>query len=401
MNTQLSIYIPIHNHPGLLHYVLDSCIGIANELVIVDGAYKGMVPWLEMMGINPSISTKETLDIIDLYKDRINIVYHSGTWKDEPEKHLFGFNACKNNIVLTVDSDEPFIIYPEELEKFIVSGKFAGTFTEKAPVTGELSFNFDGTKRKIFNKNIAHTIPHYDYLPLLRDYTVKIDWNSVYSKAIGHICHLYSFRPASDQYSRTMMYSSISGRSPDNDGMLSGRHIKAMGPEIHKRCYMWDCSQHSTHGRGVLDVIMSKDYPLYEVAKKAYDNILEIDKNETNILDVGLLNKIPIKCNGHFTQLDAPDVDKYNTISIQFADQLDKSKNDLCIIGTHYRVFKDNKISDVWYSIEIALPEHPTFVVKTQLNKLDNGGEVVKSFITIKLGIEGQLYTYITKVTFQ
>ena len=54
--------------------------------------------------------------------------------------------------MLTVDSDEAFIIYPEELEKFAASGKFAGTVTEKLPVTAEYSLDFPGSKRKIFNK---------------------------------------------------------------------------------------------------------------------------------------------------------------------------------------------------------------------------------------------------------
>ena len=75
MTNKLSIYIPIHNHPGLLKYVLDSCVGVADELVIVDGAYEGMQPWFDTLGADPAKSNKETLDIIDSYRDRINILY--------------------------------------------------------------------------------------------------------------------------------------------------------------------------------------------------------------------------------------------------------------------------------------------------------------------------------------
>ncbi len=391
MKTKLSIYIPIHNHPSLLHYVLDSCIEIANEVVIVDGAYENMQSWFDLIGADPAKSDKETLDIIDSYKDKLNIIYYSGIWKNEPEKHTFGFNKCTNNIILTIDSDEPFILYPEEVNKFAESKIFAGTLTEKAPVTGNLSIDFPGTKRKIFNRSIPNDLPHYDYLPLLRDYQVSIPWETVYKGIIGHICHLCSMRPPSEQYNRTIMYHGIASRSKEGSGGLFGtKCISAIDSDTHKQCYIWNHLLHNTFID--LNVVKSKDYPLANIAKEAYNKLTDFYNTYTNILDIKDPNGIPIECN-YPTRLIAPNIEKYNTIKIGLSDPVNK----IPVISTQYRIFKDNKIASLTIDSNSIYNIDNIIIAKFDPFNITEG--IIQSYLYIVLSI-GKEFTFIKNVEF-
>ena len=393
MKTLLSIYIPIHNHPGLLHYVLDSCIGVADEVVIVDGAYESMLPWFDLIGSDPAVSDAETLAIIDSYRDKLNIVYHSGLWKDEPDKHLFAFNACKNDIVLTVDSDEAFVLYPEQLELFAISGIFAGTVTEKVPVTAELSIDYPGIKKKIFNKLAQGSAPHYDYLPLLRDYSVNTAANTIYTPAIGHLCHLHALRPASDQYSRSIMYHGISGRTSKDAGDVFGEEfMSAVDSDTLKRCYMWDISMHSIHSSVEYAVVESKEYPLYDIAKSAYDDLLAFEEEETNILNIKDVDGIPVRCN-YPTKLNAPALGVNNIIEFQFEDEPSK----IPTVLIQHRVLRDGKICNEM--INLSKVELSGNIAKAKLGTASSV-EKLKTFIILNVSTGTKLYTRITRVEF-
>ena len=89
MSFKLSAAIITFNEAHRLHRALDSLIGVADEVVIVD-----------------SISTDGTLDLIKKYKDQLNIKIEQRPFAGHIEQKNFAIDLCSNKYILSLDGDE-------------------------------------------------------------------------------------------------------------------------------------------------------------------------------------------------------------------------------------------------------------------------------------------------------
>ena len=104
MVTKSSAYLSIYNDWDILPSALRSIASHVDELVVVDGAYEWMVPYLTMQGLDPTRSDPRVYAALEASGIPFRVISH--TWKHEPEKRLAGYEAFTHDFIYRVDADE-------------------------------------------------------------------------------------------------------------------------------------------------------------------------------------------------------------------------------------------------------------------------------------------------------
>jgi hypothetical protein len=104
MAGKFSAYLSIYNDWDILPASLRSVASHVDELVVVDGAYEWMVPYLTMLGIDPLRSDPRVYAALEASGIPFRVI--SENWKSEPEKRQAGYEACTHDYIYRVDADE-------------------------------------------------------------------------------------------------------------------------------------------------------------------------------------------------------------------------------------------------------------------------------------------------------
>ncbi len=118
-NFKFSAYLSIYNDWDLLVPALQSIAGYVDELVVVDGAYEWMVPYLKATGSDPLRSDARVyaaLDACGIPYRTINRI-----WGNEAEKRFAGYDACTHRYVYRIDADEVLFFNDHALDAFLGS----------------------------------------------------------------------------------------------------------------------------------------------------------------------------------------------------------------------------------------------------------------------------------------
>src|SRR5260221_12510328 len=101
MRHGISAYLTVYNDFDILPHTLRAIAPYIDELIVVDGAYQWMVPYLEITGANPLKSNDQVYEALDAsgIKYRVNCAI----WRDETEKRMVGYTACDNRYVFRID----------------------------------------------------------------------------------------------------------------------------------------------------------------------------------------------------------------------------------------------------------------------------------------------------------
>jgi hypothetical protein len=110
----LSAYVSLYEDASLLGAALASIAPLADEIVVVDGAYEWMRPFLA--DGDPARSGPRVEAALAPYRDKLRVVH--GTWANEPEKRSAGFAACRGRYVLRLDADEVLAPDLDALRRF-------------------------------------------------------------------------------------------------------------------------------------------------------------------------------------------------------------------------------------------------------------------------------------------
>jgi hypothetical protein len=120
LREQCSAYINIYNDWDIFPEALASIAPFVSEIIVVDGGYAWMEPYLRALGRKPGHSDPRGLEImhaaIEVCGTPVRIV--SGIWQNEIEKRIAGFRACTRRYVFRVDADEILQFEREALERF-------------------------------------------------------------------------------------------------------------------------------------------------------------------------------------------------------------------------------------------------------------------------------------------
>lgn len=117
---KISAYLSIYNDADILDMALKSVLGYVDELIVVDGAYEWMAPFLRSTGRNPLKSD----DIIYQKIQASGIPYKviNKIWKNEVEKRIAGFEATSLQYVMRIDADEVLMFDDAALNGYFASG---------------------------------------------------------------------------------------------------------------------------------------------------------------------------------------------------------------------------------------------------------------------------------------
>lgn len=115
----LSAYLTIYNDFDILPHMLRAIAPYVDEIVVVDGAYQWMVPYLQAAGINPDRSGEQVYDTLESSSIKYRVA--SKIWSSEVEKRTVGYDACRGRYVFRFDADEVPFFDDNELDRFLAS----------------------------------------------------------------------------------------------------------------------------------------------------------------------------------------------------------------------------------------------------------------------------------------
>lgn len=115
--TKFGAYLSIYNDWDILVPALKSIAPYIDELIVVDGAYEWMAPYVRAIGYDPAESDSHVYEAIESVGIRFRVI--SGVWQNEIQKRIAGYTACQQRYIFRVDADEVYFFYADALESFL------------------------------------------------------------------------------------------------------------------------------------------------------------------------------------------------------------------------------------------------------------------------------------------
>ena len=120
MNNRISGYLSIYNDWEILEEALASLVPYLDELVVIDGAYAWMLPYVSALGHNPERSDARVYDILASCGIPYRVI--AGTWENELQKRMAGYDACAHRYAWRFDADQILLVDEYALERFCSGG---------------------------------------------------------------------------------------------------------------------------------------------------------------------------------------------------------------------------------------------------------------------------------------
>ena len=197
-----SAYLTVYNDSEFLLPALQSIAPYVDELVVVDGAYEWLAPYLSALGHDLLRSDERMYDAIESSGIPYRVI--SRLWNNQIEKRLAGYAACTRRHIMRIDADEILFVDDRQLERFLTRQGAVGqvlmpTYVApgwvSAPPSGDAPL-----PRQCILFDSAQVSPdiHLNYLWLVRDVD-KLPKSgerpfAVYGDPIGVIAHLTIWR---------------------------------------------------------------------------------------------------------------------------------------------------------------------------------------------------------------
>jgi len=244
---KFSAYLSIYNDWDLLEVALKSIADHVDELIVVDGAYEWMAPYLVATGTEPSRSDERVYDIIR--DSGIPFRCINRTWGNELEKRRAGYEACAHRFVFRIDADEVLFFNEDALEEFLASGRaVAAMHMPNYVAPGWLlkptrlrdRFRKFPSQSVLFDAEKISAAAHLKYLWLVipADSLPQSDRRTfaTFEKPIAFCAHLTDWRTSSTAVNRNAFYAmnwmrkfgvpwlpDLSGKPLDNFGDFLNR----------------------------------------------------------------------------------------------------------------------------------------------------------------------------------
>ena len=170
-NKGITGYLQIYNDWSRLEVSLRSLAQHLDEIVVVDGAYDWMKEYAQGIGWDPEKSQKEVYDILD----KVGIPYRAiqRTWRNQLEKRIAGYDACKSRYALRIDADEVLTFDDKLLSQFFESGYAVASMYMHQHVTPDYVLVHNSGKGRIavqpvlFDKEQVSAEIHLNYIFLV------------------------------------------------------------------------------------------------------------------------------------------------------------------------------------------------------------------------------------------
>jgi hypothetical protein len=208
----LSAYLSLYEDSSLLGAALASVGPLVDEIVVVDGAYEWMRPFLA--GGDPRRSGPRVEAALAPYRDKLRVV--SGTWANEVEKRQAGFAACQHRFVLRLDADEVLVPDLRTLRRVRDAGSGVGQAAApimatpewmQAPAAGGMLPRLG----VLFDRDRVSARDHLAYLWLVLPDAERADIpppdpGLIAPDPVGFLAHLTLWRTPGDAAQRARFY---------------------------------------------------------------------------------------------------------------------------------------------------------------------------------------------------
>jgi hypothetical protein len=213
MTRKFSAYLSIYNDWDILPAALRSIASYVDEMVVVDGAYEWMVPYLTTLGLDPERSDPRVYAALEASGIPLRII--SRTWQNEVEKRRSGYEACTHDYIYRVDADEVLFFDDAALEASLSSGLAVGEMTMPnyvAPGWISRAKDLPRIERQcfLFDRRQVNSEIHLNYLWLILTVDALPQAGSkpfpVYPVPLAFNAHLTGWRTPETGVSRAAFY---------------------------------------------------------------------------------------------------------------------------------------------------------------------------------------------------
>lgn len=207
---RLSAYLCVFNDWEILLPALQSIAPFIDELIVVDGAYRWMLPYLHGIGLDPHRSAPPVYDCLQAAGIPYRVL--SGVWEDEREKRKAGYMACAHRYRFRVDADEVFFFDQMALARFIQSGAAVaemGCLLYVCP-GWVLNDNLENWERPpfFFDSDQMSADDHLSELWIIDGMAAdKTNRPSVFSEPLATVAHLTHWRTPATSLNRAAFYT--------------------------------------------------------------------------------------------------------------------------------------------------------------------------------------------------
>ena len=217
---KISAYLSIYNDADILEISLRSIANYVDELIVVDGAYIWMAPFLESTGRNPLKSDDFVYEKIQASGIPFKVI--NRIWKNEVEKRMAGYEATSYQYVMRIDSDEVLFFNEIDLMQFFSSKcALAEMYMPNYAAPGWViqgkrlidKFRTYPRQSMLFDKNKISSSDHLRYLWLVLTAdeipmtNKKQKIFSVFEKPIAFCAHLTNWRFIDSSVNRSAFYT--------------------------------------------------------------------------------------------------------------------------------------------------------------------------------------------------
>lgn len=213
---KISACVVVYQDPDIMRAALRAIEPVVDQIVVVDGPYEWLLPFLPRRQRGGWQSDDATLGVIDEFSPTGKVKYLSGVWKNELAKREFAFDACDHDVVYLVDADEIHRLDDREVERFLSSGKgIAGLasplLVTDAVVVGQSAETCDAMKPMIFRKDRISAAGHLGALWLVlpeaeRNSLPEFPHEEVWQSPVGINYHLSLMRTLETSVQRARFY---------------------------------------------------------------------------------------------------------------------------------------------------------------------------------------------------
>jgi len=210
----LSSYISIFDDWDLLQPSLASVAPIVDEIVVVDGAYEWMTPYLDTMTRKASRSRDEVYDVLATFGKKIRVI--NGVWRHETHKRQMGYEACAGRYVLRNDADEVMFWDAARFADFQRAGKAVGQMEMPiyvAPARIRAASPASPIERQsfLFDKSQISSWQHLSYLwlvlPEFEQATLEPqNPDAIFAEPVAFTAHLTHWRSPATAVNRARFY---------------------------------------------------------------------------------------------------------------------------------------------------------------------------------------------------
>jgi hypothetical protein len=211
---KISSYISIFDDWDLLKPSLWSIEELVDEIVVVDGAYDWMAPYLRTTRRDPTRSHDEVYDILASFGKKVRVV--NRLWRNETEKRQAGYAACQGRYILRNDADEVLFWDQARFEAFVQSGHAVGQMEMPIYVSpgririANLSANIE-RQSFLFDSQKISARQHLSYLWLVlppdeRESLEPSESRLIFAEPVAFTAHLTHWRSPQTAVNRARFY---------------------------------------------------------------------------------------------------------------------------------------------------------------------------------------------------